>query len=166
MVTCTVCDTGLDVVITGSADGTIIVHTLHKGKYVRSIVPDMSADVRAFSHHTSSRTHDVLTSSGSVHTAVNTINEWSDHYPTGSNNSSSSNREVCNSSSVRVGKKRLPRLEWVGVTINGDIVTYSLEDFHLTVFSINGKQLVRKDVNERLHAFLFSEDGEWTKIIL
>jgi WD40 repeat protein len=151
VVTCMACDTGLDVVITGSADGTIIVHTLHKGKYVRSIVPDRNVgiDMRT-SGHNKGEWLDYDAQSSDV-----SKSEFSN-----STNKISNSQRISNSGS-RAGSKGLSRVQWVGVTINGDIVTYSLEDFHLTVFSINGKQLVRKDANERLHSFLFSEDGQY-----
>jgi WD40 repeat protein len=51
-------------------------------------------------------------------------------------------------------------MSWVGVSRHGVIVTYA-SDKHLTVYSINGRQIARRNVGERLFALTFSEDGQY-----
>jgi WD40 repeat protein len=95
-VTVVAVNSNLDVVVSGSRDGTCIIHTLRAGRYVRTIIPPDRAPVR-----------------------------------------------------------------WIGISCTGVIVTYSLLDFMLHSFSINGTHLSSVDAGERLYALLFSEDGQF-----
>lgn len=49
---------------------------------------------------------------------------------------------------------------WVGISPSGVIITYSSDAGLLTSHTLNGKYLSRKSVKERLHALIFSEDGQ------
>mmetsp|Transcript_19054 Transcript_19054/g.22719 ORF Transcript_19054/g.22719 Transcript_19054/m.22719 type:complete len:997 (+) Transcript_19054:413-3403(+) len=51
-------------------------------------------------------------------------------------------------------------IHWVGISQQGFIITYSLDNMCLCTFSVNGTLLRRQSVAERLHAFLFSDDGK------
>ena len=87
----------MNIICSGSKDGTIIVHNLQKGKYVRTIRRS--------------------------------------HFPS--------------------------PIEWVGISSTSHIVSYSSEDVTICTHSVNGKLLAKAEVNETLHCFEFSEDGEY-----
>jgi hypothetical protein len=46
------------------------------------------------------------------------------------------------------------------VTKEGYVVVYVIDEHLLCTYTINGRQVARKDVRERLYAFLPSEDGQ------
>lgn len=48
----------------------------------------------------------------------------------------------------------------VGISSHGDIMTYSLSDLMLHLYSINGVHMASVDTHERLYAFVFSRNGE------
>ena len=56
--------------------------------------------------------------------------------------------------------KTQPRIDWVGISIAGYILTYSRSDSTIVSYSINGRVLAMKSVDETLHAFCLSEDGQ------
>jgi len=103
-VTCVAVNSDLDIVVSGSKDGSCIIHTARKGRYVRSIYP-------------------------------------AGHDP---------NEGTCQLISMR----------WIGISSEGYIVTYSLTDLMLHLFTINGRHLTSVDTNERLYAMMFSSDGQ------
>jgi len=105
-VTCVAVNCDLDIVVSGSKDGSCIIHTARNGRYVRSIFPP---------------SHDP--------------NE----------------NPSCQLISMR----------WVGISSEGYIVTYSLTDFMLHLFTVNGRHLASVDTNERLYAMMFSSDGQY-----
>jgi len=93
-VTCCAVSSELDVVVSGSRDGTVMLHTLRSGRYTRTITPPEQGSIR-----------------------------------------------------------------WVGVAATGCVVSYSLHDLALHVWSINGTPLGSCDTGERLYALRFSRDG-------
>jgi neurobeachin-like protein 1/2 len=107
----------LDVVVSGSNDGTIILHTLREGSYIRTIL--------------------VGTPAASMPT------------PTSSDFPANQPSPVFRS-----------RVHWVCVTNEGYIVVYLNEEHLLYSYTINGRLLATKDVQERLYAFAPSEDGQ------
>lgn len=110
-VSCVAVNTELDVVVSGSDDGTVIVHSLREGTYTRTILIGVSPTTRQ---------------------------------PSTSGDTSSSRR----------------RVHWVCVTKEGYVVVYVIDEHLLCTYTINGRQVARKDVRERLYAFLPSEDGQ------
>lgn len=107
-VTCVAVNAQVNVVVSGSDDGTLIIHSLRDGSYIRSIVID----------------------------------------------------SVVSGPGIRMehlAHKR--RVNWVSVTCEGLIVTYLMEEGVLLTYSVNGRQIAKKDTRERLFAFCLSNDG-------
>ncbi len=52
-------------------------------------------------------------------------------------------------------------IEWVGISSTTHIVSYSSEDVTICVHTVNGKLTAKAEVNEALHCFEFSADGEY-----
>lgn len=116
----------LDLIASGSDDGTVILYTLREGQYVQSIT-------------TRSRM-----------------------YPGDSSNSTTPTKEPAHSAHTlheEVTSFARSRIHWVGLSRMGYICSYSQDDTTLCTYTINGRCLARKDANEQLHAFTFSEDG-------
>jgi hypothetical protein len=138
-VRCVACSTDHDLVVSAGDDGTAIVHSLRSGHYVRSILPkSVSASGRPGSGSPSAIDVNASPMRG------------------GTQGGSRQQRQQQHARSLAV----LPRIQWVGISAKGDIVTYS-SDLHITVYNINGRQIVRRNVGERLHALIFSEDGHY-----
>ena len=110
-VSCVAVSTVLDVVVSGSDDGTVIIHSLREGSYTRTIVIGVSP----------------LSSQPSATSEVSTSRR---------------------------------RVHWVCVTREGYVVVYVIDEHLLCTYTVNGRLLARKDVRERLYAFLPSEDGQ------
>ena len=110
-VSCVAVNTMLDVVVSGSDDGTVIIHSLREGSYTRTIVIGVSPLSRK---------------------------------PSASSDAMTTRR----------------RIHWVCVTREGYVVVYIIDEHLLCTYTVNGRLLARKDVRERLYAFLPSEDGQ------
>ena len=124
----------LDVVLSGSADGTVIVHNLREGTYIRSILVDafplggVSGLTRASSN-----------------------GNMSD----GSNFGGATG----NNTTVLASCKHI---SWINVTAEGLIVIYCADENALFTYTINGKLLAYKDLgndSETLSSLILSEDG-------
>jgi WD40 repeat protein len=116
----------LDLIVSGSDDGTVIVYTLREGQYVQSI----TTRARAFAGDGSS--------------------------------SSTPTKEVAHPSHTfheEVTSFARTRIHWVGLSRQGYLCSYSQDDTTICTYTINGRFLARRDANEQLHAFTFSEDG-------
>lgn len=130
----------LDVVLSGSTDGTIIVHSLREGVYTRSIlVNGMGSPMTG---------NGVLKSSsgGSLSTAATTCSFYNTH------------NVSTNTQAWLLGK----HITWVGVSVEGLIVVYCGDDNLLCTYTINGRMLACKDLGhdgETLSALVISEDG-------
>jgi neurobeachin-like protein 1/2 len=120
----------LDVVVSGSNDGTIILHTLREGSYIRTIL--------------------VGTPSSSLPTPLGPIDP---SLLTGTH----LNHHHQQQQPAPVFRSRI---HWVCVTNEGYIVVYLNEEHLLYSYTINGRLLATKDVQERLYAFAPSEDGQ------
>jgi WD40 repeat protein len=145
-VSCVDIHAGLNLVVSGSDDGTIILHSLQEGEYVRSVV--ISAATRTcgtnfnnnfgasppfpFTQPLSARSDD---SSGTGATPT--------HFSVESAASSSSG--VC-------------KADWVGISAEGYIVVYCSDYFFLRTYSINGDSLASHCLDERLYSLELSED--------
>jgi WD40 repeat protein len=120
----------LNIVISGSDDGTLIVHTLREGTYVRSIVVGP-------------------VESPSVQSAT-------DNNETSAVERLSTQQESSNISNI-VSKRRI---NWIGVTYDGFIVVYLMDDRLLCTYSVNGRFLATRSIKDKLHALLLSTDGK------
>lgn len=109
----------LDVVASGSNDGTVILHTLREGSYLRTIL---------------------------VGTSPRNLSDGSIHFDSHSMGTSST--------------RFRSRIHWVCITNEGYLVIYLDEERLLYSYTINGRLLASKDVQERLYAFIPSEDGQ------
>jgi WD40 repeat protein len=141
-VNCLAVNAELDLVVSGSDDGTIIIHTLRDGSYLRSILIGISQSMYA----------KAVTAKG-----VDTL---------GGGSSSQNNRKP--PSSPRVGSPRhgadpqiyKRRVHLVVVTCEGYIVTYSGDGNLLSTHTMNGRYVKMVDAKERLHAMCVSDDGK------
>lgn len=124
----------LDVVVSGSDDGTVIIHSLREGSYIRTILIDISLK-------------NILNSPISPDELNTNLN----------NQTLSSSAITSSSSSSSVSRSRI---HWVTVTIEGYIVVYLIDEHLLCSYTINGRLLATKDIQERLYSILASEDGQ------
>ena len=121
----------LNVVVSGSNDGTIIVHNLREGTYVRSITAQaasLASTVLSTLRHSPSRPKSSLPED------MPPIRKGAAH-------------------------ARTRNITWVGVSKTAQIVCYSRDDFTLCTYTLNGVLLATKVVNEHLHCLVLSQDG-------
>jgi WD40 repeat protein len=123
----------LDMVISGSIDGTIIMHNLREGLYVRSIVVGNS--FKQPSVKPILETRSASTSNADI-SFISTPSPPSPQVP-----------------------QHLKKVTWVGICKEGYIVVYVSEDDMLYSYTINGHLLVSRHIHERLNVFKISEDG-------
>lgn len=124
-ISCLASHTELDLIVSGSDDGTIIVHNLYDGKYIRSIV---TAAMQG---------HDEITAFPEDKEEVaNTPN----------NNQSTSPKETW-------------KVTWLGISIEGYILSYTAEKRRLVTFSLNGGFICTRKIQESLYTLLLSQDG-------
>ena len=127
----------LDIVVSGSDDGTIIVHKLRDGIYVRSI---------------------------SLQNVIPSVVGQGSERHTGDVSLSSSPTSPSKTSTSTSGSSSLMtstcRIHYVGISHEGYILAYSNDDTSLYSFTINGEFAARKIVGERLHVFQLSEDNK------
>lgn len=149
-ITCVAINTELDVVVSGSDDGTVIIHNLRDGTYVRSIVdsgrsaglgrPMSAADVEE------NMVGELLDSNGrrcSLRPSSAAVLSGSPTHGSGG------------SSNVVLRK-----VSWVGISKEAYVVTYSADDQMLCTYSLNGLLISSRAVPESLYAFMLSEDGK------
>ena len=123
----------LDIVVSGSDDGTIIVHKLREGIYVRSISLGNIPSAMPKSSGTD-RVPDMSLAAPSGRSAPSTAG-----------------------SSLMISKCRI---HFVGISHEGYFLAYSNDDMALYTFTINGEFVARKVAGERLHVFQLSEDNK------
>lgn len=137
--------TDFGIIVSGSDDGTIIVHNLHSGVYVRSIVV-------ANANPTGTALGGVSGAGGSAKLGGTLTGSFENL-----------------GSAVKSSPKQLPqhqhnqpcrRVSWVGISREAYIVAYCADDQLLITYSINGALLATKRVPERLHVNAISEDGK------
>jgi len=130
------CDLGI--VISASEDGTAIVYSLTDGAYIRTIGKSSIYKSPDLATHT---------------------------YRNRSPKDGAQEDESKVSSMLRlaVAEDDGPgSVTWVGVTSEGGyILLYFGEDMLIRVYTLNGKMLHEIEINERLHALIFSEDGKY-----
>lgn len=159
----------LDVVVSGSDDGTIIVHKLREGAYIRSISvePSPTSGTMSFSPSEPIAASKSTTSWRGRASSVDKTQTPNTDFQLGKSPSGGSDVESA-ASPYRVQRSERSmnrsllmtkrRVHNVGVCISGFIFAYSNDDSALYTFTINGKPQARKITGERLHAFRLSED--------
>lgn len=133
----------LDVVLSGSADGTIIVHSLREGIYTRSILVNGMGQPLVTTGLLKSNSGSSLSSAGCVGPSL-----------------SSSSASVSASANSNAGLHK--HITWIGVSVEGLIVIYCGDDNLLCTYTINGRMLACKDLGndgETLSSLVISEDG-------
>jgi WD40 repeat protein len=125
----------LNVVVSGSEDGTMIVHSLREGAYIRSIVvgPRGGLPPPGGSPFASPM-------GGGAHEA----------------SASPSNADA--GTGTGTGERR--RISWIGITPDGEIVAYLLDDHLLCSYTVNGRHLASRTIKDKLHALTLSTDGK------
>ncbi len=103
----------LDIVVSACDDGSMIIHSLSKGKYTYSIYVEYNSGT------------------------LDNISEG----------------ELDN-----VAKPNRPRIEWVTIAANGNILSYCSDDWTLRCHNVNGLLLSSVEVTEKLYCFCLSED--------
>lgn len=174
----------LDVVVSGSDDGTVIVHNLRDGSYVRSVVdPSLKIPVsntppevwsgsagKSSAGHPDERMRSwsLINKSGDsvkgLNQTLSSHNSYMNFHDEGirRNLSGSLTEPLTPSSITSSGSHSGPvqrKISWVGISKLGYIITYSAEDQVLTTFSINGRPICCRGVPEALYTFLLSDDG-------
>ena len=158
------CDLGI--IISGSEDGTAIVYSSEDGAYIRTIgkssiykSPDIATSHVERTNQRSSSTTSKIEEKNDIHLTVvyddDDDKTDQDNMENGKNKKDKENKEDkkgFNSGAVT----------WVGSTSSGGfIVLYFGNDMLLRVYTLNGKLLSEIEINERLNAFLFSDDGNY-----
>lgn len=166
-VTCVCARASLDAIVSSGEDGTLVVHTLWGGEYVRTITPQRKVQVGAATppdEPTRVKPMEVGGKEGGFDEMAADTDE--------------KRRGGCLAGAVEadpavttpkplVGGSSLPPpwppVEWVGLSTAGIVVAYSPEDAALRSYTINGHAMgATEDARVEagpLRAFAFSEDG-------
>lgn len=145
-VNCVVIHGELDLIVSGSDDGTIMIHTLREGSYVRSIILGALADVPTAS------------SSPSLQTRKSPEGLF-EQSPTSPRYAVQANTHSQQFLSQQL-EKVLCRVHLLAVSKEGNIVAYSNDGCILASYTQNGRYMKLIQVRERIHALCLSEDGK------
>jgi WD40 repeat protein len=146
----------LNIIVSGSDDGTVMVFNLRDGLYIRSITegfqnrgPSSTLGVPSLqaSSMSSSLSSGSLTSASSTSSASSTPPQ----FPVAA--------AIPPQQQQQQNTQCHRRVTWVAVSKEGYILTYSADERILSSYSINGTLIASKTIPERLLAFLVSEDG-------
>ncbi|CAI7858391.1 unnamed protein product [Closterium sp. NIES-54] len=152
-VTCVAVRSELDLVVSGSTDGTIILYTLHRGRFLRSLaLPSTSSSSSSLRGNTSGSTTPKKTFTTSASGRLLSIS------PVGSPRSISAASGKSGSSTKT---ERGSPVHSLVVSTSGIIVAYSETDLLLHSASINGEWLASADVSERIGAMATTVCGEF-----
>jgi WD40 repeat protein len=166
-VTCVAVNAEFDLVASGSEDGTIILHNLRDGLYIRSIINDMSL----ISQQIKQQNYTPLSNSGSAvfvsprifsprfesNTDFDVLNTSGS---TTANDGLTTPRGQTNSNAEATNVQHKKKVNWIGISKDLYIVTYSADDQLLCTYSLNGNLIRTKFIVETLLAILISEDGK------
>lgn len=170
-VTCVCARVDLDAIVSSGEDGTVVVHTLWGGEYVRTITPQgdtsptevtaLEASGRGLSNLVESAENDVRRD------GCNKRVRDDEEEGRASRRSRCPGVDGAAATLSRAFGSNLPppwaSVEWVGLSAAGYIVAYSPADATLRSYTINGHPLgaiqVTKAEAGPLRAFVFSEDG-------
>lgn len=148
-VTCVCARASLDAIVSSGEDGTLVVHTLWGGEYVRTILPQRKVSAGAATPHGRA--------TRGPSTTVQPVEE-------GGKDDRFDEKFV---DTDGVGRGSLPppwpSVEWIGLSAAGIIVAYSPDVATLRSYSINAHAMGATEVAKAeagpLRAFAFSEDG-------
>jgi len=126
----------LNVVVSGSNDGTIIIHSLREGQYIRSITAQTKPSPVFVSQASNSNSPQTSPTRRKYSAEDATLISKGD------------------SSSTRTRN-----ITWVGVGKAASIVSYSRDDNTLCTYTMNGVLLSTKNITERLYCLTLSQDG-------
>lgn len=169
-INCLAVNPELDLIVSGSDDGTIIMHNLRDGKYIRSII---NSDTKTHWNIPSFSVDGGDDAGGGTDSGAGGMwNELTitprrgggslspmDDDGAGSTLTPSAMSASTNSMIKPSQKYDTWKVNWVGISIEGYIVSYSAEQHRLVTFSLNGDFIATKKVPETLYCFLLSEDG-------
>lgn len=145
-VNCVAVNAELDLVVSGSDDGTLMLHSLRDGSYLRSIIigATISSKSPLAQAKNSSRSVRVTDSTRKSVAAV----------------TSSRKANVSSSMSFANFEHRAKRrVSLLAISSNGFIISYCVDGNLLSAHTINGRYVKSVDARERLYALCFSEDG-------
>ncbi len=140
-INCIAASAELDVIASGSDDGTIIIHTLREGIYLRSITFGKLSHIQ-------------LKPSSSTppgQTPTTPLN-------TGPSGSEATTPNPSNFSPQQLDKDNY-RIHMLVISKEGNLVAYSHDGYMLAAYTLNGRYLRMISVREKLHAMCLSEDG-------
>lgn len=172
-ITCVCASAALDAIVSSGEDGTLVMHTLWGGEYIRTITPRLVGGVpTATSSGTKNgRQEDGFAGSGCVREGPPEFGMFETDINSSSFESNTGGtKTTVNEGGTATTSERSSRIpppwssvEWVGLSAAGYIVAYSPSDAMLRSYTINGHALgsvkAGADVTSPLHAFVFSEDG-------
>jgi WD40 repeat protein len=158
----------IDVVVSGSEDGTIIIHNLRDGSYVRSIIDGIKGSAGATRPQSLNNSF-LQGSEQACRDRSDTMDEQYSFYGAAASGMStpglvrtSSQSTMTSTSSAQQTQQQLQhrKITWIGLSKENYIVSYSSDDHLLCTYSLNGFQIATRTVPEALYAFLISEDGK------
>lgn len=162
-VNCVSVNVEIDLVASGSDDGTIILHKLRDGIYIRSLTvqPPPSPPPPVTSPSASSSTVPIsphhTTQSFWRNDASSTAPQASTPEPKHEESDDRASRVKSVNRSLLINKRRV---HFVALSTEGFVIAYSNDDSALYTFSVNGAFQARKMSGERLYAFRLSEDNK------
>jgi WD40 repeat protein len=156
-VSCVAVNPELDVVVSGSDDGTVIVHNLRDGTYVRSIV-DMGRTYANFSKAMPGVGEAGASDESVFSDLVDERGRRISMRPSSCAITMAGNNAT--TSTVGSASASVRRVTWVGLSKEAYIITYSADEQLLSTYSMNGVLIASRTVPEALYAFMLSEDGK------
>jgi WD40 repeat protein len=169
-INCVAINAELDIILSGSDDGTMMIHNLRDGKYVRSIVNN---DVLPTSmKRTRTSTNELLNESFESSASSSSSTLQLDYSSAREDDNASVTSRQSTRMSASFPKDGTPAIQapasnngnwkvnWVGISKEGYIITYSAEQQKLATFSLNGTFLTSKKTPEYLYCFAISDDGK------
>jgi hypothetical protein len=160
-ISCIASNAELDLIASGSDDGTIILHNLRDGKYIRSIVnAEMRChwDVTAFPNTVISG--DFMTATSNTGAASRSQDGNDDaSVSTATTTATNTTTSTATTTITVTPPKETWKVSWIGISQEGYLVTYCAEKRRLVTFSLNGGFICTKKIQETLYSLLFSQDG-------
>ncbi len=152
-VNCVAINAELDIVVSGSDDGTIIVHTLRDACYLRSIVFGSTISSSPAYRSSSSKRDSISLSQPSSlpHATVGQQPSLNAASPPPMETSETRRQKIV------VVKRRIHLLT---LSREGFIVAFSADGNILAVYTINGRYIKVLDVKDCIYAMCMSEDGK------
>ncbi|KAA0165966.1 hypothetical protein FNF31_01580 [Cafeteria roenbergensis] len=172
-VTSVAADSSLDVLLSGSDDGTVIVRQLSSGRYVRTIEP-LAAELAAIaewrrcrhnlrmSRLAEAQRREELARRDEVAAGDSVVVDVSEPMAAGEAEDAATYESMRERAIAQHSRAGPSPVEWVGVSSAG-IVVLRIGDKLLRSFSLDGRQLCRSPLmlGTTPHALLFSEDGRY-----